>query len=88
MTDSDDTSTTRVEQVMEVYDDPGERAERRFAGLSPRTFGLAAAVAVSHAAALVAGRYALAVALLVATLAGVGAIVTDRVRVPYRAKPR
>lgn len=79
MTIPEDPGTARLERVMEVYDDPESHREMRFGGLTPRTVGIAGAISVSHAAALLAGQFAVAVALLVVTLAGVATVVTDRI---------
>lgn len=87
MTAQDDPGPSRVAQVMEVYDAPDEPADDRYAGYSPRAIALVGVVAASLAVALLTGHYAVAVALLLAALAGVG-IVTDRVPVPHRGEPR
>lgn len=84
MTIPEDPGTARLERVVEVYDDHESHRERRFAGLTPRTIGIACAISVGHAAALLAGQFAVAAALLVVTLVGVAIVVTDRI--PNRAR--
>lgn len=79
MTAPEDPSTSRLEQVMVVYDSQEDQEENLYSGLSRRALVVAALVSVSHAAALLTGRYAVAIALLVVALAGVGFVLTDRV---------